>query len=80
LYSGYKLWRLRLVSFYGYGLALAALALVLFGAYDSYPTKTSLENAPIKTERANAITCRMFLFFSNGCLQAIYFDFFKFLS
>jgi len=28
---------LRLFSFGGYGLALAALALVLFGAYDSYP-------------------------------------------
>jgi len=25
----------------GYGLALAALALVVFGAYDSYPTKLS---------------------------------------
>jgi len=29
---------LRLFSFGGYGLALAALALVVFGAYDSYPT------------------------------------------
>jgi len=29
---------LRLFSFGGYGLALAALALVFFGAYDSYPT------------------------------------------
>jgi len=29
---------LRLFSFGGYGLARAALALVLFGAYDSYPT------------------------------------------
>jgi len=28
--------RLRLFSFGGYGLALAALALVVFGAYDSY--------------------------------------------
>jgi len=28
---------LRIFSFGGYGLALAALALVLFGAYDSYP-------------------------------------------
>jgi len=33
------LWRLRLFSFGGYGLALAALALVVFGAYDSYPSK-----------------------------------------
>jgi len=30
---------LRLFSFVGYGLALAALALVVFGAYDSYPKK-----------------------------------------
>jgi len=29
---------LRVFSFGGYGLALAALALVLFGAYDSYPS------------------------------------------
>jgi len=28
---------LRLFAFGGYGLALAALALVVFGAYDSYP-------------------------------------------
>jgi len=28
---------LRLFSFGGYGLALAALALVVSGAYDSYP-------------------------------------------
>jgi len=28
---------LQLFSFGGYGLALAALALVVFGAYDSYP-------------------------------------------
>jgi len=28
---------LRLFSFGGYGLALAALALVVFGAYDSFP-------------------------------------------
>ena len=29
---------MRLFSFGGYGLALAALALVVFGAYDSYPS------------------------------------------
>jgi len=34
---------LRLFSFGGYGLALAALALVVFGAYDSYP-KMSLKS------------------------------------
>ena len=28
---------MRLFSFGGYGLALAALVLVVFGAYDSYP-------------------------------------------
>jgi len=47
LYSGYELWRLRLFSLGGYGLALAALALavlvlVVFGAYESH--------APIVTE------------------------------
>jgi len=37
LYSDNGLWRLRLFSFCGFGLALAALALVGFGAYDHYP-------------------------------------------
>ena len=32
---------MRLFSFGGHGLALAALALVVFGAYDSYPAETS---------------------------------------
>jgi len=32
---------LRLFSFGGYGLALAALGLVVFGAYDSYPEETA---------------------------------------
>jgi len=32
---------LRLSSFGGYGLALAALALVVFGAYVSYPMESS---------------------------------------
>jgi len=32
----YELWRLRLFPFGGYGLALAALALVVFGAIE-YP-------------------------------------------
>jgi len=31
-----------LFSFGGYGLALAALAVVVFGAYDSYPPKPSI--------------------------------------
>jgi len=34
---------LRIFSFGGYGLALAALALVVFGAYDSYPKNNSPE-------------------------------------
>jgi len=33
----YELWRLRLSSFGGYGLALAALALVVFGAIECPP-------------------------------------------
>jgi len=33
---------LRLFSIGGYGLALATLALVVFGAYDSYPTSNIL--------------------------------------
>jgi len=51
---------LRLFSFGGYGLALAALALVVFGAYDSYPfasygvngnlTHVQSEIIPIKFE------------------------------
>ena len=36
------LWRLRLFSFGGYGLALAALALVVFGDNDTYPSKIVL--------------------------------------
>jgi len=35
---------LRLFSFGGYGLALAAMALVLFGAYDSYPKKDVVDD------------------------------------
>ena len=33
---------MRLFSFGGYGLALAALALMVFGAYDSYPNSPYL--------------------------------------
>jgi len=36
---------LRLFSFGGCGLALAALALVTFGAYDSYPLMKGHNNA-----------------------------------
>jgi len=39
---------LRLFSFGGYGLALAALALVVFGAYDSYPRKTHLQTRRLR--------------------------------
>jgi len=35
---------LQLFSFGGYGLALAALALVVFGAYDSYPYLLKVEH------------------------------------
>jgi len=35
---------LRLFSFGGYGLALAALALVVFGAYDSNPSSQRRSN------------------------------------
>jgi len=52
LYSGYELWRLRLFSFGVYGLALAALALVLFGAYDSYPTFPEMRAFLVAMSRA----------------------------
>jgi len=59
LYSGYELWRLRPFSFGGYGLALAALALVVFGAYDSYPNFTlHNENGGLK-EHDSAINSFM---------------------
>jgi len=42
---------LRLFSFGGYGLALAALALVVFDAYDSYPTdRWDFEDKPFQIE------------------------------
>jgi len=56
---------LRLFSFGGYGLALAALALVVFGAYDSYPdlrpkntwlsgcTQTSTKRIRLRLETGN---------------------------
>jgi len=39
---------MQLFSFGGYGLALAALALVVFGAYDSYPAFANVHHAWIK--------------------------------
>jgi len=38
----YELWRLRLFSFGGYGLALAALALVVFGAIECPPKQAGI--------------------------------------
>jgi len=43
---------LRLFSFGGYGLALAALALVVFGAYDSYPLRLRLDGSYTTTEKS----------------------------
>jgi len=40
----FKLYFSRLFSFGGYGLALAALSLVVFGAYDSYPFNLHTQN------------------------------------
>jgi len=41
---------LRLSSFGGYGLALAALALLVFGAYDSYPSVETINQAYLPCE------------------------------
>jgi len=46
---------LRLFSFGGYGLVLAALALVLFGAYDSYPNSPINGNSPYFRNSIKAI-------------------------
>jgi len=65
----YKLWRLQLFPFSGYGLALAALALaalalVLVGAYDSYPSykKVSSTFFRLYFETTNFGTCLSFRF------------------
>jgi len=47
---------LRLFSFGGYGLALAALALVVFGAYDSYPISISFH----KSQKINKLQSSFF--------------------
>jgi len=44
----YELWRLRLFSFGGYGLALAALALVVFGAIESPPNASTSVSVNLK--------------------------------
>jgi len=49
---------LRLFSFGGYGLALAALALVVFGAYDSYPQDVEISIFYIFTQPASVVVRR----------------------
>jgi len=62
---------LRLFSFGGYGLALAALALVVFGAYDSYPFFYLVKNCdtPVGFTITRRVSCifrqRLFLFQGN---------------
>jgi len=46
---------LRLFSFGGYALALAALALVVYGAYDSYPPHTCFGFRGSKGEERNLV-------------------------
>jgi len=43
----YELWRLRLFSFGGYGLALAALARVVFGAIECPPSVFTVPHEPL---------------------------------
>jgi len=47
----YELWRLRLFSFGGYGLALAALVLVVFGAIECPPVRPTLKSTETKREK-----------------------------
>jgi len=42
---------LRLFSFGGYGLALAAMALIVFGAIECPPKKLLFHYAPYKNEK-----------------------------
>jgi len=56
---------LRLFSFGGYGLALAALALVVFGAYDSYPKKLK---STLSQVLQNAVTTNSFDSFTSEVL------------
>jgi len=44
---------LRLFSFGGYGLALAALALVVFGAYDSNPNYSHKHSQKLESKKKN---------------------------
>jgi len=46
---------LRLFSFGGYGLALAALALVVFGAYDSHPDNAAAVLQIEEKEKSSAL-------------------------
>jgi len=53
----YEHWRLRLFSFGGYGLALAALALVVFGAIECSPAELPKKrNAPKVTTHSLQLT------------------------
>jgi len=47
---------LRLFSFGGYGLALAALALVVFGAYDSYPAALASSRVQLFARKPSGAT------------------------
>jgi len=50
---------LRLFSFGGYGLALAALALVVFGAYDSYPNIAGNLRSSLQTCGGKNVGCKL---------------------
>jgi len=54
---------LRLFSFGGYGLALAALELVVFGAYDSYPMHFFLTMAGFFTSECRLLVALVFKVF-----------------
>ena len=66
---------MRLFSFGGYGSALAALALMVFGAYDSYPFKSMLRQQP---PHGKVATCGRGPRESNFALT--YIDFMGFLT
>ena len=62
----YELWRLRLFSFGGYGLALAALALMVFGAIVCPPHFYSLNT--ILGKFAGILLIAFFVFFPRALL------------
>ena len=80
-------WRLRIFSFGGNGLAFAALTLVVFGAYDSYPRVTQFnihQNRVSSEQRKRYLTstrlyfCSCFSFFLRkldaSCAWQLLFD------